>query len=82
MSRNINDKTKRHIEPFALYYNLQESWALIAFCLLRNDYRMFRLDRISKIEPLEISFEPHKLTLKEFLDFKEKNFVIPDIPLS
>jgi hypothetical protein len=43
---------------------------------------MFRLDRISKIEPLEISFEPHKLTLKEFLDFKEKNFVIPDIPLS
>ena len=55
---------------------------LFAFCLLRNDYRMFRLDRISKIEPLEISFEPHKLTLKEFLDFKEKNFVIPDIPLS
>jgi predicted DNA-binding transcriptional regulator YafY len=41
-----NDKTKRNIEPFALYYNLQESWTLIAFCLLRNDYRMFRLDRI------------------------------------
>ncbi len=77
-----NDKTKRNIEPFALYFNLQESWTLIAYCLLRNDYRMFRLDRISKIEPIGISFESHKLTLKEFLDFKEKNFVIPDIQLS
>lgn len=43
---------------------------------------MFRLDRISKIETLEISFEPHQLTLKDFLETKEKNFRIPDIPLS
>jgi len=77
-----NDKTIRYIEPFAFYYNLQKSWLVIAFCQLRNDYRMFRLDRILKIELLEISFEPHELTLKDFLDSKEKNFSIPDIPLS
>ncbi|WP_029284592.1 YafY family protein [Pedobacter sp. R20-19] len=77
-----NDKTIRNIEPFAFYYNLQEHWLVIAFCQLRNDYRMFRLDRILKIEPLEISFEPHELTLKDFLDTKEKNFTIPDIQLS
>ena len=76
------DKTVRNIEPFAFYYNLQKSWLVIAFCQLRNDYRMFRLDRILKIELLEISFEPHELTLKDFLDSKEKNFSIPDIPLS
>ena len=81
-SAHNNDKTIRNIEPFAFYYNLQESWLVIAFCQLRNDYRMFRLDRILKIEPLDISFLPHELTLKDFLDTKEKNFSIPDTPLS
>ena len=43
---------------------------------------MFRLDRILKIEILELNFEQHKLTLKEYLDYKEKNFNLPDISLS
>jgi len=73
-SEHKNEETERNIEPFALYYNLQESWTLIAFCQLRNDYRMFRLDRILKIEPLKLIFKPHKLTLKDYLNFKEKNF--------
>lgn len=81
-SAENKDKTIRNIQPFAFYYNLQESWLVVAFCLLRNDYRMFRLDRISKVETLEISFEPHQLTLKDFLETKKKNFRIPDIPLS
>jgi predicted DNA-binding transcriptional regulator YafY len=72
-----DEKTRRNIEPFALYYNLQESWTLIAYCRLRKDYRMFRLDRILKIKPLELFFKPHKLTLKDYLDYKEKNFKHP-----
>jgi len=76
------EKTTRNVEPFALYYNLQESWTLIAYCRLRKDYRMFRLSRISKLEALHLSFTPHKLTLKEYLDGKQKNFNTPDIPLS
>lgn len=76
-SEHKDEKTARKIEPFALYYNLQESWTLIAYCRLRKDYRMFRLSRISKIEPLDLSFTPHKLTLKEYLDSKEKNFHHP-----
>jgi len=76
-SEGKEKKTKRSIEPFALYYNLQESWTLIAYCRLRKDYRMFRLSRILKIEPLDLSFTPHKLTLKEYLDNKEKNFQNP-----
>jgi predicted DNA-binding transcriptional regulator YafY len=72
-----DEKTERNIEPFALYYNLQESWVLIAYCRLRKDYRMFRLSRILQIEALDLSFVPHKLTLKEYLDGKEKNFHNP-----
>ena len=76
-SEHKDEKTERNIEPFALYYNLQESWTLIAYCRLRKDYRMFRLGRILQIEPLDLSFMPHKLTLKEYLDSKEKNFQNP-----
>jgi predicted DNA-binding transcriptional regulator YafY len=72
----------RNIEPFAFYYSLQENWLVIAFCQLRKDFRMFRLDRILQIESLEISFDPHKLTLKDFLETKQKNFVMPDTQLS
>ena len=77
-----SDKTQRTIEPFALYYTLEGFWTLIAFCHLRNDFRMFRLDKITTLETKEQTFKPHRLTLKEFLDAKEKNFKIPDTPLS
>jgi predicted DNA-binding transcriptional regulator YafY len=73
-SEHKKEKTEREIEPFALYYNLQENWALIAYCRLRKDYRMFRLDRILKIKTLELIFESHQLTLKQYLDYKQNNF--------
>ena len=81
-SEQKNEKTERKIEPFALYYSLQESWTLIAYCRLRNDYRMFRLDRIIKIKQSGLNFIPHKLTLQEYLAEKEKKFNTPDILLS
>jgi predicted DNA-binding transcriptional regulator YafY len=81
-SEQKDEKTERKIEPFALYYSLQESWVLIAYCRLRKDYRMFRLDRIIKIKQTELNFTPHKLTLQEYLAEKEKKFTTPDILLS
>ncbi|WP_111309934.1 helix-turn-helix transcriptional regulator [Confluentibacter sediminis] len=79
---NLKGKTERPIEPFALYYSLQENWTLIAYCRLRMDYRMFRLDRILKIQQTDLKFLPHKLTLQEYLAEKEKKFNTPDNPLS
>jgi predicted DNA-binding transcriptional regulator YafY len=81
-SGHKNEKTERTIEPFALYYSLQESWTLIAYCRSRKDYRMFRLDRIQKIKQTELNFTPHKLTLQEYLAEKEKKFKTSDILLS
>jgi len=81
-SAQQNEKTERQVEPFAFYYSLQESWLLIAFCRLRKDFRMFRLDRISKIQILNTVFEPHRLTLSEYLSEKQKKFTTPDTPLS
>jgi predicted DNA-binding transcriptional regulator YafY len=81
-SDHKNENTERTIEPFALYYSLQESWVLIAFCRLRKDFRMFRLDRIQKIKRTDLDFTPHKMTLQEYLEKKKKNFNTPDIQLS
>ncbi|MBN8705379.1 MAG: YafY family transcriptional regulator [Bacteroidetes bacterium] len=77
-----NELTNRVIEPFALYNNTQESWNLIAFCRLRQDFRLFRLDRILKFEPTGETFQPHTLTLEEYVDMQRKKFGTPDIPLS
>ena len=58
-------ETQRSIEPFALY-NTQGNWLLIAFCLLRNDFRSFRLDHIKELYPSSEYFEPHDMSLIEF----------------
>ncbi len=81
-SEQKGETTERRMEPFALYYSMQARWTVIAYCRLRKDYRMFRLDRILKIEPLQVQFKPHSLTLQEYLSAKEKIFTTPDRPLS
>jgi len=81
-SKQDGKVTKRQVEPFALYFSLNESWLLIAYCRLRKDFRMFSLDSILKINQLNLSFQPHQLTLAAYLAEKQKNFNTPDIPLS
>ena len=58
--------TERLIEPFALLSS--ENWYLVAMCRLRKEFRFFRLDRIQKTEILPEKFEPHNLTLQEYMD--------------
>lgn len=71
-SPDTNQTTERTIEPFAIY-STQENWLLIAFCLLRKDFRAFRLDRIQALTTLTQQFEPHKMTLQEYFEIcKEK----------
>lgn len=58
--------TERLIEPFALLSS--ENWYLVAMCRLRKEFRFFRLDRIQKTKILPEKFEPHNLTLQEYMD--------------
>ncbi|MEH3114816.1 helix-turn-helix transcriptional regulator [Pedobacter terrae] len=76
-SANVQNLTEREIEPFAFYYSLEESWLVIAFCRLRNDFRMFRLDRIQSLAMIEETFSPHNITLASYLEQKQKNYT-PD----
>jgi len=73
----MEEPTQREIEPFGLYYSLEENWLVIAFCRLRNDFRMFRLDRIKSLSISEKKFTPHEMTLASYLEQKQKNYKHP-----
>lgn len=73
-----NDEiTNRHIEPFALINNVGDNWYLIALCRLRRDFRLFRFDRIKKMEITDHKFTPHKISLPEYLERYKNNFEHP-----
>jgi predicted DNA-binding transcriptional regulator YafY len=59
--------SERAVRPLALYF-WGERWTLAAWCELRNDFRNFRLDRMSELVMREETFEhePGK-TLEDFL---------------
>lgn len=50
------DETNRKVKPVRLIFKGQD-WYLYAFCLLRNDFRYFKLNRIKKLEILQTNFE-------------------------
>jgi predicted DNA-binding transcriptional regulator YafY len=72
-SSNNVDITKRSVEPFAVINKVGESWYLIAWCRLRKDFRLFRFDRIRKLEMTDDKFLPHKISLQEYLEGYRKN---------
>jgi predicted DNA-binding transcriptional regulator YafY len=72
-SPNNAGTTKRNVEPFAVINKVGESWYLIAWCRLRKDFRLFRFDRIRKLEITDEKFVPHKISLQEYLEGYRKN---------
>lgn len=64
-----SDKTpeKREIEAVGIFVE-SKFWYVLAFCKLRNDYRQFRLDRISNIRKLADSFGKEHPELSFFLN--------------
>ena len=61
--RDVNDKeTRRDVQPLGLVY-MDNSNVLLAKCRLRDDFRVFRLDRILALDVTKISFRPHRVPL-------------------
>ena len=65
--------TERMVEPFALY-TTNDNWVLIAYCRNRKDFRAFRLDRIQDLKPSSEKFEPHNMTLEQYLEERRKEW--------
>jgi predicted DNA-binding transcriptional regulator YafY len=68
------EETHRIVQPVGLvYYSL--TWHLIAYCELREDYRDFRLDRITSIVVIDDKYDIDSLsTINEYFD----NLILPE----
>ncbi|KEJ02010.1 helix-turn-helix transcriptional regulator [Clostridium botulinum] len=56
-------KNKRCIEPYKLILK-ENNWYLQGYCTLREDFRVFKLSRISNLEILESIFVPREFKSK------------------
>ena len=50
------EKINRKVKPIRLLFKEQD-WYLYAFCLLRNDFRYFKLSRMKDLEVLAMNYE-------------------------
>lgn len=65
--REDNQKSNRTVHPLGLFY-WGKVWTLVAWCELRDNFRHFRLDRMSNIASLETRYESIEgRTLQDFL---------------
>lgn len=56
--------TERQTEPYQVIFK-ESNWYLYAFCRLRNDFRLFKLRRMSGLEILDESFEPRPFSVED-----------------
>ncbi|MTK09534.1 MAG: YafY family transcriptional regulator [Hungatella sp.] len=54
---SYSKKTKRNIHPLKLYYKSKE-WYVKAYCTEKNDFRLFKINRIIDCEILDEDFIP------------------------
>lgn len=65
-------RTKRQLRPLGLFF-WGSAWTLVAWCDLRDDYRVFRLDRIVRFENLGQEFTPHETcSLDHYLELQRQ----------
>ncbi len=55
-------KTHRRVQPLGITF-MDRSNCLLAFCILRQDFRAFRLDRMLDLKVSQNSFRPHRVPL-------------------
>ncbi len=56
--REDREVSERDVQPLGLIY-WGKTWTLVGWCLLRDSYRMFRLDRIHSLTAVDVFFSRH-----------------------
>ena len=56
------DNTRRRVRPLSIVY-MDRASVLLGWCCLRQDFRVFRLDRMQEMTVTEDSFRPHRVPL-------------------
>lgn len=69
--REDKQQSKRAVWPLGLIY-WGKVWTLVAWCLLRQDYRLFRLDRIQSFQTSDVHFDlTESINLQHFISLQE-----------
>jgi predicted DNA-binding transcriptional regulator YafY len=55
-------QTERSVKPLGIVY-MENTNVLLAWCHLRQDFRVFRLDRMDELTITHDSFRPHRVSL-------------------
>ena len=59
-------ETERHVRPLGLWF-WGKVWTLVAWCEMRDDFRTFRVDRLTRLEPAGRGFRHERgKTLADF----------------
>lgn len=53
-------ETKRMIEPYLIIFKWA-SWYVYGYCLMKNDYRLFNLNRLWKLQNTKILYDPREI---------------------
>lgn len=73
---NDERHSTRTVDPYALVY-VNNSWALIAFCNLRNSIRHFRLSRMTELQLLEEKFiRPTDFQLRSYKPVDDRHTLV------
>lgn len=67
---SYGERTIRKVNPVNLIYK-GRAWYLWAFCRLKNDFRVFKIDRIKELDILEENFEREGLVKLKNYEYKE-----------
>ncbi len=69
------NETKRMVEPLQIWFK-DKSWYLIAYCKMKQDYRVFKISRIKEINILEEHFERELPQEKKEEKYNLKNILL------
>lgn len=68
----LGEETERHVEPHQLV-SIRQRWYLLAFDRDRDDWRTFRLDRMSSLWATRMRFEPRAIPGGDAATFVEES---------
>lgn len=81
-SYNKTETTERLVEPLGLLH-YSNAWHLIGWCRLRNDYRDFKVNRISRLQLKDetVNVSKHK-TLQEYISSIARNYELTEVVIT
>src|SRR5436190_10626008 len=70
--RRDGTESRREVEPYSVV-NLGRRWYLAAWDCGREDWRTFRIDRLSRPAPTGVRFEPRRLPARDAASYVEQS---------